>query len=171
MAKALGSTLILLGVNLLAATIAHIGFDRLLFGTVLQGSAQAAYCRSIWIALLIATYLFFSILMSFGEEEENKSRRNTFLFWAGTGIWFAWGLAFHRSTLSAIIGSDAAAFFIFANAAIGALAQKHAIGTLNCWVSFKEKNAGTATSIEGFEASLSDAAKSAAEKRQQATHS
>ncbi len=153
MLNALGSTLILLGVNLLAAAIAHIGFDNLLFGNILTGSAQAFYCRSIWIAFLLAAVLFFMILMSF-DAPENRDRKNAFLFWAGTGIWFAWGLAFHRSTLKPLLGPDAAAFFIFMNAAIGALAQKHAIGTASCWDSFKENNAGKTASIEAVEEGL-----------------
>ncbi|PCI37412.1 MAG: hypothetical protein COB53_06525 [Elusimicrobia bacterium] len=165
MSNALGSTLILLGVNLLAGTAAHFGFDRLLFGNVLQGSAQAVYCRSIWIALLIASQLFFSIFMSFGESE-NKERRNAFLFWAGIGIWFVWGLAFHRSTLKPLILADAGAFFIFANAAIGALAQKHGIAMVNCWESFKDKNTGASASIDAIEDGLRGAAEAAAEKRQ-----
>lgn len=168
MSNALGSALILLGVNLFAGTFAHFGFDRLLFGGILQGSVQTLYCRSIWIAFLLAAHLFFSILMSFdAAEETRKNRRNAFLFWAGTGIWFAWGLAFYRSTLQPLLGADAAAFFIFANAAAGALAQKHALGTLACWESFRANNAGAAASIEAVEDGLRNAAQAAAQKRRE----
>jgi hypothetical protein len=136
MVNALGSALILLGVNILAGTVAHFGFDRILFGQALQGAAQAVYCRSIWVALLLSAHLFFSVLMSFNAADEaQKARRNFYLFWAGIGVWFLWGIAFHGLALKGVVNADAGAFFLFANAAAGALAQKFGIGAVNCWES------------------------------------